>query len=106
MLPKRYAEEYFFLDLGGKVGASWPGYWPGQRLTMVKEVYKRKAMMYLLGPCNTRVYFDTIAAHEILSLESRGVFYNCYYVKHYENGVLRVLMCRDNGMFRPEDILL
>ena len=106
MQKKGCAKEYFFKDLGGKVGASWPGYRPGQRLTMVKEVHQRKAMIYLVGPCNTRVYFDTIAAHEILSLESRGVFYNCYYVKHYENGVLRVLMCRDNGMFRPEDILL
>ena len=103
---KELVKEFFFLNLGGKVNSVWPGYEPGKPLRIVKEKKERKEMMYVVGPCNTRVYFDTITARRLLRLEAGGIFYNCYFVEQRENGILYVLMCRAGGMFHPEDILL
>lgn len=102
----KIAEEYFFLGLGGRIGDRWEGYLPGQRLTVMKEKLQRNIDMYVVGPCNARTYFDTITAHELLRLEARGYYYNCHFVSQQENGVLEILMCRVDGMFRPEDLLM
>lgn len=105
-MSKKLANEYFFLNLGGKINSEWPGYEPGRRLTVVKKKVQRKSYMYVVGPCNTRVYFDTMTARKLLRLEADGIYYNCHYVGQRADGILNVLMCRAGGMFHPEDILL
>lgn len=103
---KKIAKEYFFRNLGGRIDAEWQGYEPGRRLTVVKKKVERKSIMYVVGPCNARVYFDTMTVRELLRLEADGVYYNCHYVGQQGDGILHVLMCRAGGMFHPEDILL
>ncbi len=105
-MTKEFAKEYFFLNLGGRIDADWPDYEPGRRLTVVKKKVERKTVMYVVGPCNIRVYFDTMAVRKLLRMEAEGVFYNCHYVSWRGDGILHVLMCRVGGMFHPEDILL
>ncbi len=105
-MSKKFAQEYFFLTLGGKIDADWPGYEPGRKLRVVKKTVQRKDFMYVVGPCNTHVYFDTITARKLLRLEAEGIYYNCHYVDRQNDGILYVLMCRVGGMFHPEDILL
>ncbi len=105
-MSKKIAREYFFLNLGGRIDGDWPGYEPGRRLTVVKKNIWKNSVMYVVGPCNTRVYFDTMTARKLIRLEADGIYYNCHYVSRRNDGVLHVLMCRAGGMFHPEDILL
>lgn len=105
-MAEKFAKEYFFLNLGGRIDADWPGYELGRRLTVVKKKVERKSIMYVVGPCNVRVYFDTMAVRRLLRLEMDGVYYNCHYAGQRDNGTVHVLMCRVGGMFHPEDIFL
>ena len=105
-MSKSFAQEYFYLNLGGRIDEDWSGYEQGRRLTVMKEKVMRKSIMYVVGPCNIRVYFDTMAVRMLLRLEADGIYYNCHYADRQDNGILHVLMCRVGGMFHPEDIFL
>ena len=105
-MSKKFAEEYFFLNLGGRLDTDWTGYERGKRLTVVKKKVERKNIMYVVGPCNVRVYFGTMAVRRLIRLGADGVYYNCHFDHKQNNGIVRVLMCRSGGMFHPEDILL